>query len=520
MNGLNSREMDNNTIMIQGTASNVGKSVLTTALCRIFANKGYRVSPFKSWNMSLNSWVTSSGGEIGIAQAIQALATSQKPTVDMQPILVKPKGDGISQIIVRGTPVGDKTYQQQDYNYINWAMGIIKESLFHLKNSNDLVILEGAGSPVEINVRDRDLANMKVAKLFNTPVLLVADIDRGGALASLVGTLKLMQPGERRLVKGLIINRFRGDIELLKPGIEILEDYTGVRVLGVIPYLKDILIPEEDSVSLKKINKPLTNNQVQIGVIRLPHISNFTDFDSLAAEVDVNLAYIDSANELNDKDLIIIPGTKSTTMDLEYLKKSGLAEGIKKSAIAGIPVIGICGGFQMMGQNLLDPHHTEGKIGQIKGLEILPVETEFLSTKTTHQVNAKITDKGKLLSSLANNTIEGYEIHMGVTRYLTENGIPFRIVERSGEKLDRYMVDGAVDGSGLSFGTYLHGLFNNDKLRRSMINKLREMKDLPIFNGSDYNYWQELDNNLDRLADKVSSSLDIDYIYDLFRLSG
>lgn len=528
----------NKTIMIQGTASNAGKSLLAAALCRIFKQDGFRVAPFKSWNMSLNSFVTPEGGEIGIAQAIQAEAAGVSPTVDMQPILVKPKGDGLSQVVVRGKPIGDMGYQQGSEEYIKWALDIIKGSLNRLKDKYEIVVLEGAGSPAEINVKKRDLANMKVAALNKTPVILVADIDRGGAFASLVGTLQLLEAEERELVKGFIINRFRGDVDILQPGIDFLEEYTGRPVLGVIPYLRDIILPEEDSVSLiKQEGRSTLQEEIKIGVIRLPHISNFTDFASLAGEPDVSLTYIEEAAELTELDLIIIPGTKSTTTDLEYLKKTGLAERIMELSRDGMPVMGICGGFQMMGRRLLDPHHTEGPIEEISGLGILPVETTFLPEKTTHQVKARVTGQGLLLSGLKDQIVEGYEIHMGESRYLSRSRSqaqsqtqsclqsqspsqpyfisPFRIYKRSGQRVD--VRDGAVSESGLHFGTYIHGIFNNDHFRRSFLNRLRKIKGLSP-EGSGFSYRQKLDADYDKLAEIVRENLRMGLIYDLLKI--
>ncbi|MFW6269552.1 MAG: cobyric acid synthase, partial [Bacillota bacterium] len=376
------------TIMIQGTASDVGKSIINTALCRIFSRKNYKVAPFKSWNMSLNSSVTPAGGEIGIAQAIQAGAAEIEPEVDMQPILVKPRGDGKSQIIIRGRPSGDRDYAQKRKNYVKKARNIIENSLNKLKNKFDIIVMEGAGSPAEVNRKDQDLANMMVAKLNKTPVILVADIDRGGALASLVGTIKLLEPEEKELVKGFIINRFRGDRDILQPGLDYIEEYTGIPVLGVIPYLKDIKLPEEDAASLKPgTTRDVSQEDViDISVINLPRISNFTDFKSLELEPGVHLNYTREPQQLNKTDLIIIPGTKSTTSDLKFLKKTGLGSRIKSLLKNSTPVIGICGGFQMLGKKLYDPHHTEGCSEEIEGLNIFPLETRFFKKKNTHQV--------------------------------------------------------------------------------------------------------------------------------------
>lgn len=506
------RVIDNKTIMIQGTASDVGKSMIATALCRIFARNNFKVAPFKSWNMSLNSAVTAGGGEIGIAQVIQAEAAGVEPVVDMQPILVKPKGNGLSQVIVRGKPIGDME-QQKNSKYMRMALKNIELSLNKLRENNDIVVMEGAGSPVEINVKKWDLANMKAAALFNSPVILVADVDRGGALAALVGTLRLMEKEERELVKGLIINRFRGDIDLLKPGLDFLEEYTGKPVLGVIPYLKDIRLPEEDSASLQ-VNKSTGQGDLKIGVIELPHMSNFTDFSPLSLAEDVSLVYISDLLAVKGLDLIIIPGTKNTTSDLEYIKNKGLAWEIQSSAKKGVPVIGICGGYQMMGQFLYDPYHTEGEREEIRGLGLLPIKTHFLAEKTTHQVKAISRGGPLLLQGLEGEEITGYEIHMGESFY-TDKGntnFLFNIFFRSDKCVK--IEDGSISEDGLHFGTYLHGLFNNDRLRNTLLNNLRLRKGLaPIKRSTSYQ--KDLTADYDKLADIVEDSLDMDLIYNL-----
>lgn len=512
MEEVNNKVIDNKTIMIQGTASDVGKSMIATALCRIFARNSLKVAPFKSWNMSLNSAVTAGGGEVGIAQVIQAEAAGVEPVVDMQPILVKPKGNGLSQVIVRGKPIGDMG-QQKDSKYMKMALKNIELALNKLRENNDIVVMEGAGSPVEINVKDWDLANMRVAGLFNSPVILVTDVDRGGALAALVGTLRLMEEEERELVKGLIINRFRGDFDLLKPGIDFLEEYTDKPVLGVIPYLKDIRLPEEDSASLSGA-KSTEQGELKIGVIELPHMSNFTDFSSLSLAEDVSLEYINDPLAVNELDLIIIPGTKSTTSDLEYIKDKGLALEIQFSARKGVPVIGICGGYQMMGQFLYDSYHTEGDKEEIKGLGLLPVKTHFLAEKITHQVKAIIRGGPLLLQGLKGKEIRGYEIHMGESSY-TDKGnksFIFNIFSRSDKCVK--IEDGSLSQNRLHFGTYLHGLFNNDRLRNTLLNNLRLRKGLAPIKRS-LTYQKGLIADYDKLADIVEDSLDMDLIYNL-----
>ncbi|AGB41643.1 cobyric acid synthase CobQ [Halobacteroides halobius DSM 5150] len=498
-------------IMIQGTASNVGKSILATALCRMLAQDGYQVAPFKSWNMALNSYVTPQGGEIGCAQAIQADAAGINPTVKMQPLLVKPKGKGQSQVIVRGEPYGDFGLERKSSKYINWALEIISDSLQDLAREYEVIVLEGAGSPAEINIKDQDLANMKVAKLNQTPVLLVADIDRGGALASVVGTLKLLEPEERELVQGIILNKFRGDFDLLKPGIEILEEKVGKPVVGVIPYLRDFRLPEEDNVSLASFTKQ--EAEVKIGIIKLPHISNFTDFDALALEPQVALKYLERNDQLSGFDTIIIPGTKNTTADLEYLKETGLAEKIIELAEKGVSIIGICGGYQMLGNKLLDSELTEGDKRVSRGLGLLDIETEFSPAKSTYQVSAEIKSKQNFFSNLVGQQVTGYEIHMGQTSLGDQVEPIFRINYRSDQQVE--INDGACNKEGTIWGTYLHGLFANDQFRREFINNLRSQKGLAKLDEDYSSSSEELKKNYNRLAEVVRENLDLELFYEI-----
>ncbi|GAB6100485.1 cobyric acid synthase [Halanaerocella petrolearia] len=498
-------------IMVQGTASNVGKSILVTGLCRMLAQDGYQVAPFKAWNMALNSYVTPSGGEIGRAQAVQADATGINATVKMQPLLVKPKGKGQSQVIVKGKPYGDFGLERKSREYINWALEVIDDSLQELAREYEVVVLEGAGSPAEINIKDQDLANMKVAKLNQTPVLLVADIDRGGALASVVGTLKLLEPAERELVQGIILNKFRGDFDLLKPGIEILEEKTGKPVVGVIPYLKDFRLPDEDAVSLADFTKQET--EIKIGVIKLPHISNFTDFDVLALEPKVEVNYLAADNQLSNYDAVIIPGTKNTTADLEYLQETGLAKEVIRLAENGGSIIGICGGYQMLGNKLLDSELTEGHKRVSKGLGLLDIETEFSPDKSTYQVRAEIESKQSFFFNLAGQQVTGYEIHMGQTSLGEQAESIFKINYRSDQEVE--LDDGACNKEGTVWGTYLHGIFDNDQFRREFINSLRRKKGLAKLDEDYSSSRQELEKNYDRLAEVVRENLDLELFYEI-----
>ena len=506
------------TLMIQGTSSDAGKSIFVTALCRIFARKGIKTVPFKAWNMSLNSYITENGKEIGIAQALQARAAFRKASVDMQPILVKAMGDGQTQIIIKGEVDRKINYHKKKNNYLEVYENTIKDSLKRLRKDNELVIIEGAGSPAEINRTSPDFANMFTAEIYNSPVLLISSIEKGGCLASLVGTLKLLSPAHKKLVKGLIINKFRGDYNLLKPAVKFLEDYTKKEVMSILPYLKDLNLPEEDSASLNPNNYEENSKKLKIAVIRLPHMSNFSDFNSLKMETDLKLEYIENNENLLDFDLIIIPGTKTTTKDLNFLKKSGLAAEIKKANQAGIMIIGICGGFQMLGRKLIDKHGTEGNIKKINGLGLLDINTEFLNKKTTHQVKVKINlnqHPENLMSKFSPQEIFlGYEIHMGQTEYLNETEELFKIIKRSNTKVN--LKDGAVNQAGNCFGSYLHGLFDNDNFRSVLLNKLRNKQSMGAKPKS-YNYQKEIENTLDRLADMVEKNIDINKLLKLSR---
>src|SRR6056297_1687483 len=503
------------TIMLQGTASNVGKSILATALCRIFYNNDLRVAPFKSWNMALNSYVTKKGGEVGRAQALQAKACNIDITVDMQPFLVKPKGDGTSQVIAKGKPLGDYKSSEKDNGYINWAMSIIKDSLNELRNKYEVIVMEGAGSPAEVNISDKDLANMKVAKLFNTPVILVADIDRGGVFASIVGTMELLGE-DKKHVKGIIINKFRGDKNSLKSGIDFIEKRTKIPVLGVIPYFKDIDLPEEDSVSVKeRINE---DAKINIGVINLPHLSNFTDFDVLRQHPLVQLRYIDNkVKDIKDYDLLIIPGTKNTTEDLKYLKRSGFSNKIVEAAKNNIQIVGICGGYQILGKKLIDPNLTEGKTKQINGLGLLDIKTTFSKGKNTYQIKADMYPSSNLPYKINNSKLEGYEIHMGETK-LSESISPmFKIITRSNKNCS--IKDGALSNKYDVWGTYIHGIFDNDDFRKEVIKHLLKKKSGQNYDQEMFDFKNKQEEQLDKLAKKVKDNIDLERLYKIMDLN-
>ena len=487
-------------IMVVGTTSHAGKSFLTTALCRILARQGWRVTPFKGQNMALNAYVTNTGGEIGYAQAVQAWAARVIPRVEMNPILLKPQGNMTSQVILKGQAVGVTRATEYYEKYFDLGWEAIQESLYRLSVEFDLVICEGAGSPAEINLKHRDLANMRIAKHLNAPTILVVDIDRGGAFAHVVGTLELLEPDERSLIKGVVINKFRGSQELLTSGIQWLEQKTGVPVMGVIPWSEEIF-PAEDSLDL--LDRPVNHSpeNINISVIRLPRIANFTDFDPLESESTVSINYIDIKQSLGHPDAVILPGSKTTISDLIALKKSGMAEQIKDYAAAGGTVFGICGGYQMIGQRIIDPEGFEGESGEYPGLGLLPLSTVLTSNKTARQRQV-VSDYPQ--SGLP---VDGYEIHQGRTRLITN----YKGKETEGNYYpifnDRGL--GLVDKSQSIWGCYLHGLFDNGPWRRSWLNHLRKQRGMTSLPTGIPNYREQREGSLNSIANLVEANLNL-----------
>lgn len=502
-----------NKIMCMGTSSHVGKSILVTALCRIFYRQGKKIVPFKAQNMALNSYVTRDGDEMGRAQVAQAEAAGLEPMVDMNPVLLKPTGNAASQVIIMGKPVGNMSAREYHRGYSLKAFGAVKEALARLDEEYDTIVIEGAGSPAEVNLKANDIVNMRVAKYLNAPVLLIADIDRGGALASLVGTLELLEPEERDLVKGLVINKFRGDVSLLTPAIDFLEEKTGKPVLGVVPHIEAMGIDDEDSVSLQEKQAVPTDGDVRIAVIQTPKISNFTDFDALAHEQDVALYYVQSADMLGEPDIIMLPGSKNTTEDMLYLEKSGLAELIKAHAAAGKAVIGICGGYQMLGELICDPEHTESANDQVAGLGLLGMRTIFAKEKLTSQVEAECVALDFMGQQISAAGLKGYEIHMGKTDFTREQDRhPFQIQLRRG--MACASAEGTSNAAGNVFGTYIHGVFDNDEFRRRVLNAVRRTKDLePLANTR--NVLAEKQQAYEHLADVVEAALDMDKLAEI-----
>ncbi|MCP8309112.1 MAG: cobyric acid synthase [archaeon] len=502
-------------LMVQGTSSYCGKTLFVATFCKIFKDAGYRVAPFKAQNMSLNSFVTENGEEIARAQALQAFACGIEPTADMNPVLLKPKGDMTSQIVLHGKPYKD--ISAGDY-YSEFALkeGIksVKLSLTRLMADYDIIFIEGAGSPAEINLYESDIANMRIAELTNAPVLLVVDIDRGGAFASLVGTLELLKPEHKELVKGFIINKFRGQSILLEPGLKRLEQITGKPVLGIVPYIQDLMLPDEDSMSLER-DFQRDEEKATIAIIRLPRISNFTDFDPLEAEASVNVNYVRSVKEIGMPDAVIIPGTKNTIQDLLWLKEKGLAREIIRLAKLGIPIFGICGGYQIIGKRIIDRKGIEGgSPGEYEGLGLLDVVTEFSEyDKVTKRVTAQIVVNGQILNSGMGKTILGYEIHMGKTSLGKDARPAFRIIKRGDKRVNDF--DGAIDNNGLILGTYIHGIFDRLPMRRCLIDFLTKSKGIKSKNRAIRDIRVEWEKSLRQFADIVKTSLDMNRICEI-----
>ena len=502
-----------NYIMMMGTSSHVGKSILATAMCRILYRKGRKVVPFKAQNMALNSYVTRDGDEMGRAQVAQAEAAGMEPMVDMNPVLLKPTGNAASQVIIMGKPVGNMSAREYHRGYSLKAFDAVKEALGRLDKEYDTIVIEGAGSPAEINLKANDIVNMRVAKYLQAPVLLIADIDRGGALASLVGTLELLDEEERALVKGLVINKFRGDVTLLTPAIDFLEEKTGKPVLGVVPHIDQMGIDDEDSVSLEEKQAAPTEGDIRIAVIQTPKISNFTDFDALAHEKDVALYYVKSVEDLGEPDVIMLPGSKNTTEDMLYLRKSGLGEKILAHAKVGKAVIGICGGYQMLGEVIRDPQHTESQNDEVAGLGLLGMETVFASEKLTSQVVAQCQDLHFMGQSISADNLQGYEIHMGHTAFTREaDKHPFTVCQRRGKTCASQ--EGTANAAGNVFGTYIHGVFDNDVFRRSVLNAIRHSKGLEAL-ANTRNVMAEKQQAYEHLADVVENALDMEKLYQI-----
>ena len=486
-------------IMIQGTMSNAGKSLLAAGLCRIFCQDGYRVAPFKSQNMALNSFITREGLEMGRAQVVQAQAAKVSPSVDMNPILLKPSSDTGSQVIVSGVPVA--TMAARDYfRYKKSLVPSIMEAYGRLDRKYDIIVIEGAGSPAEINLKSDDIVNMGMARMAKAPVLLAGDIDRGGVFAQLYGTVMLLEPEERKMVKGLIINKFRGDKSILDPGVEMIEDLCRIPVVGVTPYM-DVDIEDEDSLSSRLTAIFPGERQehgvfADIAVIRFPRLSNFTDFHVLSAMKGASVRYVSRSSELGRPDMIILPGTKNTMGDLLWMRQNGLEAAVKKLAAAGTPVLGVCGGYQMLGTALDDPDGVE-QGGRMDGMGLLPCATRFTGQKVRTRVQACAA-----AGPFAGAQLDGYEIHMGRT-------------ERGGTPPFCLLADGTPEGAaaGNVFGTYLHGLFDTGELTEKLAAWLLACKGLSAADVRAESHAAYKERQYDLLADAVRTAVDIAAVY-------
>lgn len=493
-------------IMVQGTMSNAGKSLLAAGLCRIFKQDGYRVAPFKSQNMALNSFITEEGLEMGRAQVMQAEAAGIAPSVLMNPILLKPTNDVGSQVIVNGEVMG--TMSARDYfQYKKKLVPEVMKAYHTLAEQNDIIVIEGAGSPAEINLKAEDIVNMGMAKVAEAPVLLVGDIDRGGVFAQLYGTVELLEPDEREMIKGLIINKFRGDKTILDPGVKMLEEKCNIPVVGVAPYL-DIQVEDEDSLT-DRFDRNQEIGLIDIAVIRVPRISNFTDFNPFESIPGVSLRYVKHLSDLGNPDVIMLPGTKNTMEDLQWLRESGMEALILKAAAKGTFVFGICGGYQMLGESLSDPYGVEAG-GTMRGMGLLPMETVFAEKKTRTQVQGKYLDIQGEYEPLSDVEFTGYEIHMGESTW------------KSGAKASTWTKD-SVSGKektegtvyGNVCGTYVHGIFDREESALALIRAVGEKKGIDVSNMEGVDFAAFKETQYDILAAELRKHLDIKKIYQI-----
>jgi adenosylcobyric acid synthase len=495
-------------IMVVGTTSDSGKTLVVAALCRYFQRKGIKVAPYKAQNMALNSYVTEEGGEMGRAQIMQCEAANIKPHTDMNPVLLKPQGNATSQVIVNGKVLDNIT--ARDYYKNNEIAKYAREAYDRLAEKYDLIILEGAGSPTELNILNSDFVNMSAAEYADAETILVADIDRGGVFASIYGTIKLLPEKYQKLFKGIIINKFRGDVSLLGDGLKTIESLTGVPVLGVLPYVKDLLLDEEDSLGLEKRNRKTfknTEKMLDVVIIKLPHISNYTDFLPFENHPQVITRYIEKAHEFGTPDLIIIPGTKSTCFDMDFMNKSGFSEKVIAANNNGVCIIGICGGYQILGKKISDPLGIEGGIKDIKGLGLLNIETTLNSNKELSQVSGRVNSDFPFILGKADLNEEinfyGYEIHSGKTRNLSETK-PIHI-EKRGSAICSEFAGSASENKNV-FGCYVHGFFDSPELFNSVIRFIAVVKGVCV------NDYIPIDKSgvYDQLADLIEKNIFLD----------
>ena len=493
--------------MIQGTMSNAGKSLLAAGLCRIFRQDGYRVAPFKSQNMALNSFITREGLEMGRAQVMQAEAAGIAPSVLMNPILLKPTNDTGSQVIVNGEVLGNMSARDY-FAYKHKLIPDIRKAYDTLAAENDIIVIEGAGSPAEINLKKDDIVNMGMAKMAKAPVLLVGDIDRGGVFAQLAGTVMLLSEEEKKMVRGLIINKFRGDKTILDPGVEMLEELCHIPVVGVAPYL-DIQVEDEDSLT-ERFDRNQEVGVIDIAVIRLPRISNFTDFNPFESMPGVSLRYVHRASDLKDPDMVILPGTKNTMEDLQWLRESGLEASVLKLAARGTVIFGVCGGYQMLGNTLSDPEGVEAG-GSMRGMGLLPMDTVFSPQKTRTRVHGHILDDGGALCDLSGIELEGYEIHMGVTT-LGSEAVPLARI-RDYAATCQEKLDGACRDN--IYGTYVHGIFDREEVAKAVVRALGKRKGIDTESITGVDFAQFKETQYDILAAALREHLDMKKIYEI-----
>jgi adenosylcobyric acid synthase len=487
-------------LMIQGTHSDAGKSAIVTALCRIFVQDGFKTAPFKSQNMALNSYITVDGKEIGRAQGVQAEAAGIIATTDMNPILIKPTGNYHSQIVVHGKPFKNMEAGEYREDFFQQGLRLISESYDRLSTSYERIVIEGAGSPAEINLNDRELVNMRVAQLADAPVILVGDIEKGGVFASLVGTIQLLEQEDRKRIIGVIINKFRGDVSLLQPGLTWFEEYSGFPILGVVPYIDDLFIEAEDSVVLDSYTSKMDpSKDIDIAVIRHPRISNFTDIDPLFEEKDCHVRFVKRVEELGNPDLLILPGSKNTIEDMLFLHSEGLANRILDVAEKETMIVGICGGYQMLGTSIVDKEEIESSYEKVEGLGLIPMKTFMTQNKTTTHSEGMARFGEELIP------VMGYEIHMGES-FFEEDCSPF--IELSNRS------DGTITEDKQLIGTYFHGIFHNDRMREVILNEIRSKKGLePIYHRASFAQKREV--GFDLLAKVVRENIQLDLIYQL-----
>ena len=503
-------------IMIQGTMSNAGKSLVTAALCRIFHQDGKRVNPFKSQNMALNSFITAEGAEMGRAQVVQAEAAGVKPSVLMNPILLKPTSDSGSQVIVNGVAIGTMPAVEY-YKFKTKLIPDIMKAYNTLADQSDIMVIEGAGSPAEINLKAQDIVNMGMARMAKSPVLLVADIDRGGVFASIYGTLMLLDPEERAMVKGVIINKFRGDVSILKPGLDMLEEKTGIPVIGVLPMM-NVDIEDEDSLSERLTQVKSKNALIDIAVIKFPRMSNFTDFNVFELIEGVSLRYVKSTEELGNPDMIILPGTKNTIDDLKWMRQNGLETAVLHKANNGTVVFGICGGYQMLGRSLSDPFgYDSGHAGSITtGMALLNTETEFVENKRTIQMKGHFNRVEGIFSGLSGREFYGYEIHSGITKL--EETKALNMVEPINEKAEPFAEGSQTVRGGMQvYGTYIHGIFDGEGIAAKIVEALLARKGLSMDDVKVIDYQKYKQHQYDLLAQSVREHLDMEKVYAILR---